>query len=183
MLASLLLCVAIVQAEPVSASSMERFQSSSTIIDLKGYHPTVEYVPHMSERRQRAPAPQSSLTVRTTAPYELVVHSTINRSKEKTTAMPVYAPSSTSRSAAPKLHASFQIPVPDDLTIIQQKGVRSARSEEAVITPRKTTTPRIERILGIDSAHLPVTNPSSSSLHHKVVPHENNEIPVPTIGS
>lgn len=182
MLASLLFCVALVQADPASVNSMDRFQSSSTIIDLKGYHPTVEYVPHMSERRQKRPA-FSSTAVSATAPYELVAHSTINRSKEKTTAMPASVPLSTSSNPAPKLHASFQVPVPDDLTIIQQKRERSACSRETVVTPQKTAAPRTERILGIDSARLPATSPNSSSLHQEVAPHETNDIPVPTIGS
>lgn len=182
MLASFLLCVALVQADPTSVHRMERFQSSSTIIDLKGYHPTVEYVPHMIERRQRPPA-LSPTAVGATAPYELVAHSTINRSKGKTTATPASVPSSTSSSPAPKLHASFQVPVPDDLTTIRQKRERSTCSKETVVTPQKTASPRTERILGIDSARLPATSPNSSSLHQMVAPHETHDIPVPTIGS
>lgn len=182
MLASLLLCVAIIQADPSSAQNGGRFQSPSPLIDKKDYRPTVEYVPHVTERRKSSVSTPSSTRV-STVPYELVAHSVVSHSQHRTTAMRASAFKPVSRATPPKLHASFEIPVPDDLTKIQSKEDPASRETKVVCNSRKTASPRIERILGIDSAHLSATSSGSSSPQRVVNAPMSEEIPVPTIGS
>jgi len=180
MLVSFSLCVALIQAEPGLTPKDNRFQSPTSLIDMSDYHPTVDYIPHIIERRPAASSLSSSLAY-STVPYELVAHHSVTRSQKRATSTPIPLTQSPSRMAAPKLHASFKIPVPDDLTMIQPKPHTDASAVRVVVGPTKTSIPRIERILGIDSAHLPATTSASRDL--KTAPPISDEIPVPSLGS
>ena len=213
MLLPIQLVLALLQADPVDAPTGDRLIRStvisSTVISSTStdrevrlpinigpthYHPTVAYVPYQGPS---ARAPQSKpIAAAPPKPivYDLVVHSPAPQTQviphRQVHVVAKFSGSSSSIAAStpPRLRSAVQIPVPDDLTLIQPQAIPvTPRSHTALAVKTKTSIPRIERILGIDTSNLPITpacdDCRANAEETRQAPVASDEIPVPTLGS